>query len=62
MNDSDTIAFQVSKIESLVTQLKDVSETINDSAVCSKVTRSGMHGIRYRQVKQTFAYLTARLL
>lgn len=70
MNDSNTIATHISKIESLVKQLRDVNETISNSAITSKVINSlpakyNAFRTAWDSVdanRQTLDNLTARLL
>lgn len=70
MADNDRIADHISKIESLVKQLKDVQENLSESAVCSKILNSlptKYNAFRtawdsVAQFNQTTENLTARLL
>lgn len=70
MAEGDKIALHIAKIESLVKQLKDVNETISNSAICSKIInslpskynsfRTAWDSVSSNQ--QTLQNLTARLL
>lgn len=70
MADNDKVADHLSKIESLVKQLKDVQENLSDSAICSKVLNSlpsKYNAFRTAwdsvvQNQQNIENLTARLL
>lgn len=70
MSDGEKIASHIAKVESLVKQLKDVNETISDSAISSKIInslpskynsfRTAWDSVAFAD--QTMANLTARLL